>query len=93
MNIFRQVNAVDYQGICSPQSSQISAAPNSAMYSILKTIATIGHYMLTWTVNLNLADALEPVYAWAADDDDEGITVDLNVYIYFFFCSVIINYK
>ncbi|XP_058802491.1 voltage-dependent calcium channel subunit alpha-2/delta-3 isoform X2 [Phymastichus coffea] len=69
--IFKQVSAVNYQGICSPQSSQISAAPNSAVYSIMKTIAAIGHYMFTWTINLNLADALEPVYAWAADDDDE----------------------
>lgn len=70
--IFKRVNVVDYQGICSPQSSHISAAPTSSSYSILKTVAAVGNFMWTWTVNLNLVDALQPVWAYASDSDNDG---------------------
>ncbi|XP_016845340.1 voltage-dependent calcium channel subunit alpha-2/delta-3 isoform X2 [Nasonia vitripennis] len=70
--IFKRVNVVDYQGVCSPQSSHISAAPTSSSYSILKTIATVGNFMWTWTVNLNLVDALQPIWAYASDSDNDG---------------------
>ena len=36
----------------------------------MKTFAAAGNFMWAWLINLNLADALQPIWAYASDDND-----------------------
>ncbi|XP_011505045.1 PREDICTED: voltage-dependent calcium channel subunit alpha-2/delta-4 [Ceratosolen solmsi marchali] len=80
--IFRKVSVVDYQGICSPQSSRVSAAPKVWSYSIIKIMAALGNFLWTWIVNLNFVDVLRPVWAYAynLESDDNVVYTDGDPY-------------
>ncbi|XP_014216033.1 voltage-dependent calcium channel subunit alpha-2/delta-3 isoform X2 [Copidosoma floridanum] len=71
--IFRKVSVVDYQGVCTPQSSHVSAAPRSTSHSVAKLASAFGHYLWTWAINFNLADLLQPIWAYPSDSDDGNI--------------------
>lgn len=63
---------MDYQGSCSPQTSQVSAAPKGISQSIFKMIASLGSTLWTLTWNLNLQDLWQPILAYADFEDGKN---------------------
>lgn len=80
--IFRKITIVDYQGACSPQTSQVSAAPKGISQSIFKMIASLGSILWSLTWNLNLQNLWQPILAYAdfedAFSDNEAYPPDLT---------------
>ncbi|XP_034941199.1 voltage-dependent calcium channel subunit alpha-2/delta-4 isoform X2 [Chelonus insularis] len=76
--IYRKVTVIDYQGVCPPQESYLSAAPSTISGSIVKTIVSMIGLIWSSILKLNLYEAISPAFAWPNDAqaDDADIKID-----------------
>lgn len=89
--IFKKVTVVDYQGVCSPQMSQLSSAAKISD-SIIKFLASTGNFFWTLVFDIYLRGSWETVVAYGNDPDNEGKSRFANKTSKFW-CLIKINFR